>query len=366
MKYKGEVGLGFRRKHSGGSKARVIDENRIIFTRPFDGIRRIGNNSLIRFIVPVLRIGQRVAKGNVELVIAHIMQEHIDAAKVIRRNIDLLTEKSVTYVFRAEHLGKLQQQGAGAAGRVINLVDRCFADSGYSGKKLRNLLWRIVFPAAFTRIGSIHAHEEFIGITESVNSVVLIIAAEIHALNTLQQFDQLFIASGYCIAQFFAVDVHIVKQSLEIVFAFRTGGGFLYMLECLFQRFVQIVVLHGIPADVGKKFTRQNEKALGGDHFPTSCFRFLIGHICIVETAEPRIRHPLVEIGRQIFGNIPVEQHPQNILLEVPAINASTKVIGDVPYGAVKFRAFLLFSVVGHLQISPDSGECDFSENIKR
>ena len=314
----------------------------------------------------MLRIGQRVTKGDVELVIPHIMQEHIDAAKVIRRNIDLLTEKSVTHVFRAEYLGKLQQQGAGAAGRIINLVDRCFADGGYSGKKLRNLLWRIVFPAAFTCIGSIHAHEEFIGIAESVNGIVLIIAAEVHALNALQQFDQLFIAFGYGIAQFFTVDVHIVKQTFKTVFAFRTGCGFLYMLECLFQRCIQIVVLCGIPADIGKKFSRQNEKALGGDHFPTGCFRFLIGHICIVEAVEPSICHPLVEIDRQIFGNIPVEQHPQDILLEVPAINASTKVIGYVPYGAVKFRAFLLFSVVGHLQRSPDSGECDFSENTKR
>ena len=96
-------------------------------------------------------------------------------------------------------------------------------------------------------------------------------------------------------------------------------------------------------------------EALGGDHFPTGCFRFLIGHICIVEAVEPSICHPLVEIDRQIFGNIPVEQHPQDILLEVPAINASTKVIGYVPYGAVKGGGVVLFSVGARVECDPDS-----------
>ena len=87
----GQVGLALGSQYTGGGKALVIDEDGISVTLPLDAIRRIGHDGVERLIVPVLRVLQRVAKLNVELVEAHAMQEHVDAAEVVSRRINLLT-----------------------------------------------------------------------------------------------------------------------------------------------------------------------------------------------------------------------------------------------------------------------------------
>ena len=79
------VRLALRRKHTGRGEARVVDEQRIVIARPLDRIRRIGDDQLKRLVVPVLRCGQRVFAGDIELVKADVMQMHVDAAKVVGR-----------------------------------------------------------------------------------------------------------------------------------------------------------------------------------------------------------------------------------------------------------------------------------------
>ena len=37
-------------------------------------------------------------------------------------------------------------------------------------------------------------------------------------------------------------------------------------------------------------------------------------------------------MSAKVFRNIPLEQHPQNVLLEIPAVHATAKIVGDVPY----------------------------------
>ena len=60
---------------------------------------------------------------DVELVKADVVEEHIDAAQVVGGDVDLLAEKAVARRIMAQHLHRLQQQGAGAAGRVYVPTD---------------------------------------------------------------------------------------------------------------------------------------------------------------------------------------------------------------------------------------------------
>ena len=70
----------------------------------------------------MLRIRQGILTGNGELIEADLMEEHVDAAEVIGRDIDLLAIEAVLDAILAEDLHRFQQQGAGTAGRVYLMV----------------------------------------------------------------------------------------------------------------------------------------------------------------------------------------------------------------------------------------------------
>jgi hypothetical protein len=80
--------------------------------------------------------------GDVELLEVDVVQEHVDAAQVVGRQVDLLTEEALPHVVLAEHLGELQQQRTRATRRVVDLVDLGLADHRDPGQKLRDLLRR--------------------------------------------------------------------------------------------------------------------------------------------------------------------------------------------------------------------------------
>ena len=73
---------------------------------------------------------------NIEFIKINIVQEHIDTAQVVGRQVDFLTEEALTHILFAQNLGRLQQQGAGAAGRVYK--DVIFDTSPVAGKVYKN------------------------------------------------------------------------------------------------------------------------------------------------------------------------------------------------------------------------------------
>ena len=105
----GEVSFRRRCKHARRRKTRIIDEQRIFLSCPSNRIRRIGNDHLKRLERIMLRIGQRIAARNVEVIEIDVIQEHIDAAKIVRRDVDLLPVEAVSHILLAENFGKLQQ-----------------------------------------------------------------------------------------------------------------------------------------------------------------------------------------------------------------------------------------------------------------
>ena len=66
----------------------------------------------------MLRAEQSILPHNAELVELNVVQEHIDAAKVVGGQVDLLTVEASLDIILAQHFFHLQQQRTGAAGRV--------------------------------------------------------------------------------------------------------------------------------------------------------------------------------------------------------------------------------------------------------
>ena len=108
MHGKGQVRLALGSKHTGGGKARIVDQQGVGVAFPPDGIRRIGDNGFKRLIIPVRRIGQRVPMSDVELLKIDAVQKHVNAAQIVGGQIDFLTEKALPHIVLAQHLGKFQ------------------------------------------------------------------------------------------------------------------------------------------------------------------------------------------------------------------------------------------------------------------
>ncbi|MNR19123.1 hypothetical protein D3C85_1358900 [compost metagenome] len=94
---KSEVCLAFGGKYAGGGETRVVDQQWVGVTVPFDGIGWIGDDGFERFVIPMSWIGQGVAVGDVEFLKIHIVQKHVDATQVVGGEIDFLTIEALAH-----------------------------------------------------------------------------------------------------------------------------------------------------------------------------------------------------------------------------------------------------------------------------
>ena len=129
--------------------------------------------------------GQGVLAGDVELVKAHVMEEHIDAAKVVGGDIDLLPEVTELHPVLAQNLGRFQQQRAGAAGRVIDLIDLCFSHCPQPGQQFRHVGGCEELAAALSGVGGIHGHQKFISVAKGIDAVAPDLA-QVHAADAIE------------------------------------------------------------------------------------------------------------------------------------------------------------------------------------
>lgn len=184
---KGKIRLRFGRKDARRRIARVVDEERVIAALPRDGIGRIGDDDFKGLVVPMGGLGERIAVRDVELIGADVVQEHIDTAKIIRRDVDLLPEKSLTDMFLAQDLDGFQKKGTRTAGGVVYLIDLCLSDRRKARQQVGNLLRCKELPALFARVGSVHTHQILVGVAKSVDRTVLILA-ELHIGDGIEEF----------------------------------------------------------------------------------------------------------------------------------------------------------------------------------
>lgn len=114
----GHIRLALWRKDSGRGKARVIDEERIAVPCPLDRVWWIRHDEFEGFIIPMLRTDQRIFTGDVEFIEADIMQEHIDAAQIVRRDIDFLPVEAITNGVLPQHLFGFQKERSAPTCRI--------------------------------------------------------------------------------------------------------------------------------------------------------------------------------------------------------------------------------------------------------
>ena len=95
----------------------------------------------------MLRLGQCVLVSDIEFIIINIVQKHIDTAEIICCDIDLLSEKALTHFIFSKYFGSFKQQRTGAASRIIDLVDLCFARRCKTCQQLGNLLRSVILTA---------------------------------------------------------------------------------------------------------------------------------------------------------------------------------------------------------------------------
>ena len=295
----------------------------------------------------MLGADQRIAVGDVKFVVVNIVQEHIDAAEVVGRDIDLLPIKTLPDIAGAENFRCFQKQRTGTAGRIIDLVDLCLSGHGDTREKLRYLLRRKIFAAAFACVGGVHAHEIFIGIAKGVDGIVAVIA-KLHVAHAVHQLDQPLVALGDRAAQLVAVDVNVVKESAEIRLAVAALGGVLDRLKDRFQRLVQILVQRRAAADTAEKLARQDEKAFGADQIVSGLLRIAVRKLGVVKRCVARFALAVVDVVCKVLGNVTVEQHTEHILLEIPAVHAPAQIVCNAPDRAVQLVPLLLFSIVCH------------------
>ena len=103
----------------------------------------------------------------------------------------------------------------------------------------------------------------------------------------MEQFDELLVAARHRRAEFRAVDVKVVEETLEVVLAGRADGRGLDIPEDPGEGLVEIRVLGGSPTDIGEELTGQDVEALVGDGRLTTELRLRVGQVGVVEVGTP-------------------------------------------------------------------------------
>ncbi len=110
MEREGEIGLGFGSEDTRRGETRIIDKDGIGVSFPVDRVGRIGDDRIKRFIIPVLRMSERISMRDIELFVVDIMEKHIDTTEVIGRDIDLLSVESLANIVFTEDFRKFQKE----------------------------------------------------------------------------------------------------------------------------------------------------------------------------------------------------------------------------------------------------------------
>ena len=88
----------------------VVNEYWVTFAFPVNRIWRIGYDCFKWLIIPVLWIYERIAECDIELIVVDIVKEHVNAAKVVSCDINLLTIEALAHVIAAENFGKVKEK----------------------------------------------------------------------------------------------------------------------------------------------------------------------------------------------------------------------------------------------------------------
>ena len=336
-----EVAFALGRKHAGRGKTGVVDESGIVGAYPFGGIWRVRDNGIEWLLVPVIRLEKGVAVAYIEVGIVDVVEEHVDAAEVVGGDVQLLPEEAFLHIVFAENLGKLEQQRAGTAGRVIHLVDILATVAHDARKQFAHLLGSVVFTATLAGIGGIHSHEVLVGIAEDIDLVVLVVPFEVDIANIVEDFGELLIALIHRVAKFVGIHIDVGKKPLEVAFALGADSRRLDGFEHIVEGNIEVGIVLGTLAHIAEQLRREDKETFLVHQLRASRLGFLVGEVGIVEALDTRLGLESIHIIGDIFGYKAVEKDTENVTLEIPAIYRVAKVFGSSPNSLEKFL-FLL------------------------
>ena len=265
------------------------------------------------------------------------MQEHVDAAQVVRRQVDLLT-KILTATRRTEKLRELQEQGPRARARIVHARHVGAPIQSEGREDLGDLLGRVELATRLARARGIHGHQVLVGITESIDlrSTVLQrqIADGVHDLHELR------VTLGDRVPKLRGVYVHVVEETTQVRLGAAAPRRVLNEAEGVGEGLIQVLVTRSLSAHVSKQVRRANKEALFLDDAFTRRFRILVTEGRVIEGrglfrgstfSENRLALRGVHVVCQVLRDEAVEQKAQDVALEVPPVHAAAQVVGDAP-----------------------------------
>ena len=353
MHDKGQIRLALGGQHPGGGKAGIVDQQGVVIPGPLDGVGGIGDDQLKGLVIPVLGIGQSVLAGDVELVKADVVEEHVDAAQVVGGDIDLLAVEATADGIAAQHLHRLQQQRAGAAGGVVDLVDLGLAHGAQAGQQLGHVRRCEELAAGFSGVAGVHGHQVLIGVAKGIDLVVLHVA-QLHIGHTVEELHQLLVPLGHGGTQLVAVHVIVVKQSGKAALGLTALGGAFNVTEDRLQRLVQVLVPSRPGADVAEQLTGQDEEALFLHQPLPGLLSLLVGQLGVVKVGITGLDLAGVDVIAEVFRDVAVEHGAQHVVLEIPAVHRAPQLIRDGPDRPVQLVPLLLFPDISHSGVLPN------------
>jgi hypothetical protein len=112
-----------------------------------------------------------------------------------------------------------------------------------------------------------------------------------------------------------------------------------------------IAVAVGLVADVGEEVCGIDEEPLLLDDVVLDALSVSAGEATVVEVGVAGVVFALVDEGGDVFGDEAVEQHAEDVGLEVPPVDAASQVVSHAPDGLVQFCTFSHSAVFAHLLI---------------
>ena len=286
-------------------------------------------------------VGERVAARDVELIEADVVQEHIDAAQVVRRGVDLLPVEALAHAVHAQDLGELQQQRARAAGGVVDLVDALLVADDDVREQLRDLLWGEELAARLAGAGGVHVHQVLVRVAEEVD-VALVDAAEVEVADADDDLGKALAAQLEVSAELVARHVHVVEQALEVLLGRLADARCLDGLEDARDADVQLRVAGGVLRHVAEQLRGQDEVALVLGDAGAGRLGFLVRHRGVREIVVARFMLAIVDELAEVLRDEPIEQEAEDIRLEVPSVNGAADAVRDAPDGFVQLCLLVL------------------------
>lgn len=282
------------------------------------------------------RFAQRVAQLDVELVVVDVVQEHVHPCQVVGGVVDFLTVEPVFDDVFVELLLGLQQQRAGAAGRIVDFVDAGLLVHGQPRDQLGDVLRGKELATGLAGVGGVVGDKKLVGVAEQVN-VAGVESTEVEFGHAFEHGGQAGVFLFDCVAETVAGGVEVGEQTLDVVLGRVAAGRAFDGGEDAGQVGIQGFVAMGTAGHVGEQLAGIDEVALGLD----SIVLDVRGDDAVSQLGVLDAVVAALDVAGKVLADEAVEQGAEDVLLEVPAIDRASNIVSDLPNSALQFGALL-------------------------